>query len=57
VTSVLLGNDSMSLLNIFLGRFNTAEDEHSQNIKVWLLGDVASCPWRRESSAKLWQKP
>jgi len=57
VTSVLLGNDAMSLVNIFLGHFNTAEDEHSQNIKVQWLGDVASHPWRRESSAKPWEKP
>jgi hypothetical protein len=44
VTSVLLENDAMSLAKIFLGHFNIAEDEHSQNIKVQLLGDVASYP-------------
>jgi hypothetical protein len=44
VTSVLLGNDALSLVKIFPGHFNTAEDEHSQNIKVRLLGDVTSYP-------------
>jgi hypothetical protein len=34
VASVLLGNDAMSLVKIFLGHFNTAEDQNSQNIKI-----------------------
>ena len=39
VTSVLLGNDAMSLAKIFLGHFSTAEVGHSQTSKsdYWVM--------------------